>query len=54
VVRRIASRVNVNESWEVRYWCGKFNCTEDELRAAVRAEGVMAADVERYIKSRKR
>ena len=42
-------RVNVNEDWEVRYWCGEFGCTEDELRAAVRAVGPMRADVERRL-----
>ncbi len=38
-------RVNVNEDHEVRYWCGKFGCTEAQLREAVKAVGVMAADV---------
>lgn len=46
------ARVNVNEDHEVRYWCGKFGCTEDELRAAVDRVGVMAADVEQALKSR--
>jgi hypothetical protein len=44
------SRVNVNEDYEVRYWCDKFGCTEDELRAAVDKVGVMADDVERELK----
>lgn len=43
-------RVNVNQAHEVRYWTGKFGCTADELRAAVKAVGVMAADVERYLR----
>jgi hypothetical protein len=29
-----AQRVNVNEEYEVRYWCETFGCTEPELRAA--------------------
>jgi len=43
------SRVNVNEPWEVRYWCREFACTEDQLRAAVRAVGVMVSDVRRHL-----
>lgn len=30
------SRINVNEDYEVRYWSKKFNCTEAELKAAVK------------------
>jgi len=44
-------RVNVNEDWELRYWTGHFACTQDELRAAVRAVGPMRDDVERHLKS---
>lgn len=45
------TRVNVNEDYEVRYWCKKFNCTEAQLRAAVKAVGVMADDVESYLRT---
>jgi hypothetical protein len=44
------SRVNVNETWEVRYWCKAFGCTEQQLRDAVKAVGVMADDVRRYFR----
>lgn len=44
------TRVNVNEDWELRYWCKKFGCTPDQLRAAVKAVGVSSAAVERYLK----
>ena len=44
------SRVNVNESWEVRYWCKEFGCTETQLRAAVKAVGVSAAAVRAHLK----
>lgn len=44
-----ASKVNVHEEWEVRYWCKKFGCTEAELKAAVKAVGVSAAAVEKYL-----
>jgi hypothetical protein len=46
------TRVNVNESWELRYWCKEFNCTEAQLRAAVRAVGVMAKDVRAHLAKR--
>lgn len=43
------SRVNVNEPWEVRYWCREFACSEDQQRAAVRALDVMVSDVRRHL-----
>ena len=46
------NRVNVQEQWELRYWCDKFGCTADQLRAAVKSVGVMAVDVERHLKGR--
>ena len=47
-----AVRVNVHEGYEVGYWCGRFGCTSDELKAAVRKVGVMAKDVEAELKTR--
>jgi hypothetical protein len=44
-----ASKVNVNEPYEVRWWCSEFNCTEAQLRAAVKAVGVSAAAVKKYL-----
>lgn len=43
------TRIDVNEEWELRYWCAKFNCTPDELREAVDAIGVSVSDVELYL-----
>ncbi|AMJ65928.1 DUF3606 domain-containing protein [Hymenobacter sp. PAMC 26628] len=43
------SRINVNEDYEVRYWCKEFGCTEAQLRAAVKAVGVMADKVRQYL-----
>lgn len=37
--------VNVNRPHEIRYWCGAFNCTERQLREAVRSVGSVAKDV---------
>jgi hypothetical protein len=45
-----ATRVNVNENYEVQYWTKKFNCSEAELRRAVEAVGVSADKVEEYLK----
>jgi len=45
-----ASRINVNEDYEVRYWTKKFGCTAEQLRAAVKAVGVSAKAVEAHLK----
>ena len=44
-------RVNVNEWWEVKFWCSRFDCTEEELRGCVEKVGVMAADVRECIEN---
>lgn len=33
------SWVNLNEAWEMKWWCAQFNCSEEELREAVNAVG---------------
>jgi hypothetical protein len=43
------TKVNVNEPWEVRYWCSKWSVSEAQLRAAVRAVGVQSAAVARHL-----
>jgi hypothetical protein len=43
------SRINIHEKWEVEYWCREFACTPEQLAAAVKAVGVMAADVRKYL-----
>lgn len=45
------SRVNVNEAWEVTWWCKDFACTETELRQAVREVGVSVEKVRARIKT---
>jgi hypothetical protein len=42
-------RINVHESYEVRDWAEKFGVSHDELKAAVREVGPMAADVARKL-----
>ena len=48
------ARVNVHETHEVRYWTQKFNCSHEQLRAAVAKAGVMADAVERELRSTSR
>lgn len=43
------ARINVEEPWEVRYWCHRLNCTEQELREAVDKAGVMVSDVKQVL-----
>lgn len=43
-------RINVNEDYELRDWSKKFGVTPDELKAAVKAVGVQAKDVEAHLK----
>ena len=43
-------RINTSEAYEVRDRVKKFGVSEDMLRAAVVQVGVMADDVERYLK----
>lgn len=44
-----AARINVNEAHEMRYWTRILGVTEQKLRSAVAAAGVMAKDVRRYL-----
>jgi len=50
---RDRTRINIHEPYEVEYWRGKFGCTASALRQAVAAAGVMARDVEDYLKRHK-
>lgn len=44
-----ATRVNVNEDYEVQYWTDKFGVSADRLRKAVEKVGPMAKDVEKEL-----
>lgn len=46
-------RINVQEEYELRDWSRKFGVAPDVLKAAVKAVGPMAKDVEAHLKSRK-
>lgn len=43
-------RINVNEDYELRSWSKKLGVTADELKAAVKAAGTNAKDVEAHLK----
>lgn len=45
-----ASRINVHEDYEVEYWTKKFGVSAAKLKEAVKAVGVMAKDVEAWLK----
>ncbi|MET3178956.1 DUF3606 domain-containing protein [Variovorax sp. NFACC27] len=44
-----ASRINVNEAHEVRYWTQTLGVTEAQLRSAIAAAGVEVKDVRAYL-----
>ncbi|AZA90046.1 Protein of uncharacterised function (DUF3606) [Chryseobacterium nakagawai] len=44
-----ATKVNVNESWELEYWSKKFGVTKEQLKDAVKAVGVSTAAVQKYL-----
>jgi len=43
-------RINVNEDYELQDWAEKFGVSEDELKAAVKAVGDRASEVEQHLK----
>ena len=40
------TRVNLEEDWEVRYWCTRFKVGTEELLSCVAEVGPRVADVE--------
>ncbi|HEY0489190.1 MAG TPA: DUF3606 domain-containing protein [Telluria sp.] len=45
-----ASKVNVNEDWEVSYWTRKFGVTADQLKQAVKQVGTSADKLGQHFK----
>jgi hypothetical protein len=43
------TRVNLDEDWEVEYWCERFDVNEATLRACVMSVGPSADDVQRKL-----
>jgi len=48
------TRINTNEDYEVRDWSKKFGVSAEQLKAAVKAVGSNAKDVEAHLKGSKR
>jgi hypothetical protein len=44
-----ASKINVNESWELEYWTKKFGVTADVLKKAVKDVGVEVEKVKKKL-----
>jgi len=44
-----AKRINLNEPYEVNYWCQALGVTERQLRDAVKAVGDSSAAVRKYL-----
>lgn len=42
-------RININQDWEVTYWCQELGCTKQELKDAVNAVGPMVKDVKAFL-----
>lgn len=43
------TKINVNQQWEINYWCEKFGVSETRLRQAVSAVGPMVSAVKKYL-----
>lgn len=43
------SWINVNQPYQVRYWCQELGVSAKELRNAVRRAGILVQDVRRYL-----
>lgn len=46
-----AKKINLNQPYEVRDWCDKFNCTEEELEAVTKKFKNNAEKVEEYLRN---
>jgi hypothetical protein len=43
------ARINIHEDHEVRYWTRELGVSREQLEQAVKAVGVMAADVRKHL-----
>jgi hypothetical protein len=44
-----ASKINIHEPYEVNWWCDELGCSKEQLERAVKAVGVSAAAVKKYL-----
>lgn len=42
-------RIDIDQMYEVKYWCQSLKCTEPQLRWAVHQVGPVVADVEKLL-----
>ncbi len=49
-----SNRISLDAQHLVRYWRAELGCSEDELRDAIAAIGVNAADVRHYLERQRR
>lgn len=47
-------RISVQQAHEIAYWTQALDCTEEELKEAVRNVGHMADDVRRYFETKRK
>jgi hypothetical protein len=44
-----SSRININEPYEVNYWCAEFGVTKSQLLSAVKAVGTSVSSVRKHL-----
>ena len=44
-----SSKVNVNEDWEIKYWCDKWKVSPLQLRNAVKSVGTSVNAVAKFL-----
>lgn len=44
-----ATKINVNEPWELEYWSKELGVTKDRLKEAVKAVGTTVSAVKKYL-----
>lgn len=47
------TRISLSQDYEVRDWAKKFNVSEEQLKAAVKAVGNEAKDVQEHLKKQR-
>jgi dihydroxyacetone kinase-like predicted kinase len=47
-----ASRININEVWEVEFWIKKLQVTKEKLKEAVKTVGSSVAAVQKYLQKK--
>lgn len=43
------TKINIHQDWELTHWSKHFGVTEAKIKEAVKAVGVLVADVKRYL-----